>query len=104
SRNWAAHTAEDASKVGVPSEVWLPKESILAPIGQVCAVNIDVLPRRGNTFHRSYRINGGGKNVSRIGPITQVVGDPIISSRCGRYRRTAAPPHEQHPAPCPDRD
>src|SRR5699024_1161119 len=42
-RSWEAHTVEGASRVGVPSEVVLPNESMLAPMGQFSAVNIVVL-------------------------------------------------------------
>src|SRR5699024_2145556 len=42
-RSWEAQTLEEASTMGVPSEVVLPNESMLAPIGQFSAVNIVVL-------------------------------------------------------------
>src|SRR5699024_4307459 len=41
-RSCEAQTLEEASTMGVPSEVVLPNESMLAPIGQFSAVNIVV--------------------------------------------------------------
>src|SRR5690625_1393748 len=79
-RSWEAQTVEGASRVGVPSGVVLPNESMLAPIGQFSAVNI-VVPSMSRSRHGD-PIGSMGQRGSGSLPDLELL-------------RGAQPPHEQ---------
>src|SRR5699024_5394615 len=86
-RSWEAQTVEGASRVGVPSGVVLPNESMLAPIGQFSAVNI-VVPSKSRSRHAdpigSMRWRGSRSCALGSDPLADLGRGAPVSVRAGR--------------------